>query len=79
MSGISFINGIKKANKENLSKALSLLVYIPDTRVLIYYQCLYGTNDVHGSKRIPYHRHNRKYTEVEGTCYDILDHCSHMS
>ncbi len=34
---ISFMNGITKVNKENHSKALSLLVYIPDTRVLIYY------------------------------------------
>ncbi len=37
MSCISCINGITQVNKENHSKTLSLLVYIPDTIVLIYY------------------------------------------
>ncbi len=35
-------HGITKVNKDSHSKALSLLVYIPDTRFLIYYQYLYG-------------------------------------
>ncbi len=48
MSCISFMNVITKVNKENHSRALSLLVYIPDTRVLIYYQYLYGVIDVDG-------------------------------
>ncbi len=48
MSCISFMKGITKVNKENHSNALSLLVYIPDTRVLIYYQYLYGAIDVDG-------------------------------
>ncbi len=38
MSCISFMNDIKKVNNENHFKALSLRVYIPDTRILIYYQ-----------------------------------------
>ncbi len=40
------MNGITKVNNEIHSKALSLLFYIPNTRVLIYYQYLYGTIDV---------------------------------
>ncbi len=48
MSYIGFMNGIKKVNKANHSKALSLLVYILDTRFLIYYQYLYGAIDVDG-------------------------------
>ncbi len=40
VSIFSLMNGITKVNKENHSNALSLLVYIPDTRVLIYYQYL---------------------------------------
>ncbi len=35
-------------NKENHTKALWFLVYILDTRVLIYYQYLYGAIDVDG-------------------------------
>ncbi len=46
MSYIGFMNGITKVNKESHSKALSILVYIPDTRFLIYYQYLYGAIDV---------------------------------
>ncbi len=48
MSCISFMNGITKVNKETHSNALSLLIYIPDTRVLIYYEYLYGVIDVDG-------------------------------
>ncbi len=48
MSCISFMNGITKVNKENHCKALSLLVYIPDTKVLIYYQYFYGAIDADG-------------------------------
>ncbi len=46
MSYIGFMNGITKVNEENHSNALSLLVYILDTRVLIYYQYLYGAIDL---------------------------------
>ncbi len=42
MSCISFMNVITKVNKENPSNALSCLVYILDTRVVIYYQYVYG-------------------------------------
>ncbi len=48
MSCIGFMNGITNINKESHSKALSLLVYIPDTRFLIYYQYLYGAIDIVG-------------------------------
>ncbi len=48
MSSISFMNGITKFDKENHSKALSLLAYLPDTRVLIYYQYFYEAIDVDG-------------------------------
>ncbi len=48
MSCISFMNGITKVHKETHSNALSLLVYILDTRVLIYYEYLYGAIDVYG-------------------------------
>ncbi len=48
MSYIGFMNGITKVNKESHSNALSLLVYIPDTRFLIYYQYLYGAIDIDG-------------------------------
>ncbi len=51
MSCIGFMNGITKVNKESHSKALSLLVYIPDIRFLIYYQYLYGTIDVVGPSK----------------------------
>ncbi len=34
--------------KESHSKDLSILVYIPDTRFLIYYKYLYGAIDVDG-------------------------------
>ncbi len=49
MSCISFMNGIMKADKENHSNVLSILVYIPDTRVMIYYQYLHGAIDVDGA------------------------------
>ncbi len=48
MSNIDFMNGITKVIKESHSKVLSLLVYIPDTIILIYYQYLYGAIDVDG-------------------------------
>ncbi len=48
MPSIGFMNCITKVNKENHSKALAFLVYIPDARVLIYYQYLYGAIDVDG-------------------------------
>ncbi len=47
MSYIGFMNGITIINKESHSNALSLLVYIPDTRFLIYYQYLYEAIDVY--------------------------------
>ncbi len=46
MSYLGFMNGITKLNKENHYKAHLLLVYILDTRFLIYYQYLYGAIDV---------------------------------
>ncbi len=46
MSCISFMNGIWKVNH---FKAIFLLVYIPDSRVLICYQYLYGATDVDGT------------------------------
>ncbi len=48
MSYIGFMNSITKVNKESHSKTLSLLVYIPGTRFLIYYHYLYGVTDVDG-------------------------------
>ncbi len=39
---------ITKVTNENYSKALSLLVYIADTRFLIYYQYLFVAIDVKG-------------------------------
>ncbi len=46
MSCITVMDGITKVNKENHSKALSLLFYIHHTRVLIYYQYMYRAIDV---------------------------------
>ncbi len=48
MSYIGFVNRITMVNKESHSKILSLLVYISDTRFLIYYEYLYGAIDVDG-------------------------------
>ncbi len=42
------MNGITQVNKENHFKAFSLMVYIPDNGVLIYYEYLYGAIDVGG-------------------------------
>ncbi len=47
-----------------MSKALSLLVYIPDTRVMTYYQNLYGAIDFDG--------HGSMTTCKNGTTYLLL-------
>ncbi len=48
MSCISFMNDITKVNKENHSKYLSLLVYIPYTSPDISPIYVYGAIDVGG-------------------------------
>ncbi len=47
-----------------MSKALSFLAYIPDTRVMTYYQYLYGAIDFDGQGSIA--------TRKNGTTYLLL-------
>ncbi len=42
----------------------------------IYEHRFINTSTIETTKRGLYKGHNRKYMTVEGSCHDLLDHCS---